>query len=847
MWKGFNRHMRYTNNARQMKTHRFLFLVFFLIFSPLSLRSQEVVHTGDLIIEDFSALFGIPNFTTLTRVTGSVIIRGSALTSAPPLTTIQTIEGNLEVKGLTALPNISDFLPALTNVGGDVIIQNNTVLTRIDGLMALRDIGGSLQIGGVGDDEGNPALEVLVGAVVSGMPSVPAFQALRTLGGSLIIANNGMLDDYPLFDDLPSIGGSLRIQNNAAMSTFPSFNLLTTITTDFHIESMPLPTALPDFASLTSVGGNIVLRNNTALSACCSFLDILNNPSGTVNITGNALGCSSRDEVSNSCYTGGNLNIDNASKVPGNVRLLTRISGNLIISGGSHRSFPDFAALTEVTGNITVQGIHTVSGSTVKPPDGTGGTFAADNIFPELDSVGGDIVFEQNFNIGSLRNVFAKLRHIGGVLRFGREPTSNISYANRRFDALTGFDLLESVKGFALYEDADANDTRLTNIENFPTFPALRRIGSEGIYVRYFALGEMEDAANGVILFPLLERVEGSVQFLDSEEARNLPSFPKLRFIGGNIFLSNLEALTSVTGFNKLRVVGSIQMINSMRSLRTVEGFNVLETAENLSISAFSALRLISGFNNLKSLTEIGSSSGFRMRVTDGGSVTEAIEITGFARLEEVAGQFLITGAFNRVPDFSNLRTVTFLTISNTRLTALPSFNKLRSANRVQILTNSSLTNCCAIKHISVTDLQRPNVQFNNGNGQGCRSENDINTNCRRDIDVPTTIRLNAVAGSSNLYVNVRNNTPWRLVPEAGATWLRNFSVVANNNARNITFDFTQNTGAERMATLTVSNTDTGTPISHTITVIQSAASTRELFTPILFYRLPSISSTRLR
>ena len=85
--------------------------------------------------------------------------------------------------------------------------------------------------------------------------------------------------------------------------------------------------------------------------------------------------------------------------------------------------------------------------------------------------------------------------------------------------------------------------------------------------------------------------------------------------------------------------------------------------------------------------------------------------------------------------------------------------------------------------------------------------------------------------GSSNFHVNsgsnpdrgsFSNNTPWRLVPEAGATWLSNFAPMSANEVRNITFDFTQNTGAERQATLTVSNTDTGSPISHTITVIQS-------------------------
>ena len=589
--------MRYTNNARQMKTHRFLFLAFFLIFSPFSLRGQEVVHEGNLVMEDFITALAIPNLTSITRVTGSVTLRGG-LTPAIPLNALQTIEGNLEINGLTALTELTNFLPALTNVGGDVIIQNNTLLARIDGLMALTDIGGSLQIGGVGDNEGNPALAVLVGAVVAGMPSVPAFDALTTLGGSLTIANNGMLDDYPRFDDLPSITGTLRIQNNAEMSTFPSFNSLTMITADLHFEGMPLPTALPDFASLMSVGGNIVLKDNAALSSCCSFLNILNSASGTVNIAGNASGCATRAEVGNSCYTGGDLNIDNASKVPGNVRLITRITGNLIIRGGSHRSFPDFASLTEVTGSITVQGIHNVSGSRIKPPGGTGGTFPADNIFPELDRVGGDIVFEQNFNIGSFRNIFAKLRRVGGVLRFGREPTSSVSHAHQRFDALTGFDLLESVKGFILFEGAEASDSRLQDIENFPTFPALRRIGSEGIYMRYFALSQMEDADNGIILFPNLERVEGSVQFLDSEEARNLPSFPKLRFIGGRIFLSDLTALTSYIGLNALRLVGSggIVFTNKMESLRSVEGFNSLETAGNIAIGGFAAFRLIRRF-----------------------------------------------------------------------------------------------------------------------------------------------------------------------------------------------------------------------------------------------------------
>ena len=243
------------------------------------------------------------------------------------------------------------------------------------------------------------------------------------------------------------------------------------------------------------------------------------------------------------------------ASVPGNIRFITRISGNLIISGGSHRSFPDFAALREVTGSITVQDIHTVSGSTIAPPASDADLFSADNIFPELDRVGGNIIFERNYNLGSFRNVFAKLRHIGGVLRFGRSPSPGTVHQNRKFNALTGFDLLESMRGFALYEHND-HGSRLTNIANFTTFPSLRRVGSEGIIISDFALNELEDAANGIILFPLLERVEGLIRFKDSERVRSFPSFPKLRFVGGDLIIDTFAELRAVTGFNALRFVG---------------------------------------------------------------------------------------------------------------------------------------------------------------------------------------------------------------------------------------------------------------------------------------------------
>ena len=311
-----------------------------------------------------------------------------------------------------------------------------------------------------------------------------------------------------------------------------------------------------------------------------------------------------------------------------------------------------------------------------------------------------------------------------------------------------------------------------------------------------------------------------------------------------------------ISGFNALRFVGGeIRITTGLDELHTVEGFNALETVTGIDIVGHEPLRLVRGFNSLKTITaDDGRFRAFTIGVS-GLNITQAPrQIEGFESLEFIGGgnsggDMSITRSFDRVPDFDKLTRVGRLTITGTLLTALPSFNKIRAPRANNVATtvqdNSSLTDCCAIRHFAGRKTIRRN-------GVGCGSEEDVLSSCLRHLDVPTTIRLPANAGSSDFYVNtgaidrgVINATPWRLVPEAGATWLSNFSHTADDTNREITFNYAQNTGAERMATITVSNTDAGTAISETITVIQSGANTRELFTPTLIYNLPAESRTR--
>ena len=79
-------------------------------------------------------------------------------------------------------------------------------------------------------------------------------------------------------------------------------------------------------------------------------------------------------------YRGGNLTITTDGDVPSNVAEITTIDGALSISGGISE-FPDFAALGEVRGNLTIEdlGLTTLS-----------------RIFPVLTLVGGTILIWDN-------------------------------------------------------------------------------------------------------------------------------------------------------------------------------------------------------------------------------------------------------------------------------------------------------------------------------------------------------------------------------------------------------------------------------------------------------------------
>ena len=172
-------------------------------------------------------------------LTGTVYIRGPEIISLEGLLPVSAIDGDLIIdqtealETLSGLENItsvsgslhigSDFwyyngnealaslngLNGLVQVGQDLIIADNSILTGLAGLEQLTTVGGDLKIGGPmsGLSGGNPQLT-----------SISSLLYLISIGGDLEIINNASLADCVIdavCDYINYPAGSIVIENNA--------------------------------------------------------------------------------------------------------------------------------------------------------------------------------------------------------------------------------------------------------------------------------------------------------------------------------------------------------------------------------------------------------------------------------------------------------------------------------------------------------------------------------------------------------------------------------------------------------------------------------------------------------
>lgn len=184
------------------------------------------------------------------------------------------IDGFLSIVGFSNVNDLSG-LASLKSITGALTINISSQLISLEGLHNITDVGGDLTI------RANENLENLNG-----------LRGMQNIGASLDISFNQSLNDISALENITALAGYVRVNDNFLLTTLDGLNNLTSI----GVADAPTSAGAPnDPIPNASI---IIVRNNT-LSDCCLLNQIIDLAEGVVDISNNAEGCDSVEEVEN--------------------------------------------------------------------------------------------------------------------------------------------------------------------------------------------------------------------------------------------------------------------------------------------------------------------------------------------------------------------------------------------------------------------------------------------------------------------------------------------------------------------------------------------------------------------
>ncbi len=320
---------------------------------------------SNLQISDNSSLTSLSGLENITSIPGELWISQTPLTNLNGIENVTYIGDNLSIIMNIDLTNLSG-LENLISIGGGFTISDNEVLSSLTGLDNLISVGGYLFI------SGNNALTSLTG-----------LENLTSVGGDLFVGWNDVLNSLAGLDNLTSVEEGVEIYSNVSLNSLDGLEGLTSIGA-LGINDNDVLTDIIGMDNLTSIGGDLWVTANNSLSTCeaewlCGYLS---NPNGSINIFGNAEGCSNPAEVVDACgitpfclpygnyYLHSQADIDDfqsdypdCTELEGNVTItgndITNLNGlSVVTSIGEYLMIKGFSPLYNLTGlnNLTTIG-----------------------------------------------------------------------------------------------------------------------------------------------------------------------------------------------------------------------------------------------------------------------------------------------------------------------------------------------------------------------------------------------------------------------------------------------------------------------------------------------------------
>ena len=607
--------------------------------------------------------------------------------------------------------------------------------------------------------------------------------------GNLIIQQNEQLNNINDLNNLQTIGGYFRVKNNNTLTTLGYFPDLQTIGKYFEVINNEILDTIGIFSTLQIIGEFFWIINNDRLITLGNFPAL--------------------------------QTIGEYFSVNGNDRLTTL------------EVFPSLQTIEEyfsVSNNDTL-------------------TTLGD--FPALQTIGG--YFRVNFNdqLTTLGD-FPALQTIGKYFEI---------ISNNTLTTLRAFSVLQTVGG-------DFNVSNNDQLTTLGDFPALQTIGGYfGVYSndQLTILGD----------FPALQTIGGYFWVTDNDQLTILGDFPDLQTIGGHFRVTDNDQLTTLGDFPALQTIGGYFRVGSNDTLTTLGDFSVLQSIEGYfwvrnndiltTLGNFSILQTIGGYFRVRNndiLTTLGDfldlqTIGGYFRVTDNDQLTT---LGDFPDLQTIGGYFTVNNndTLTTLGNFPVLDSIgeSFLVYENDQLTTLgdfsnlinigvrnnisiPSLDERRDTVSIVVEHNPRLSDCCVLaRFLNQENTRVEGNIFITENAIGCDRDTIQNT-CHTII--VTTNKNHQIA-----YDNIDTLSIGFTVGGVATGWTSTITY-APADASFITLDTnmndnqtgaitlmatpTVNTGVERTATITLTSTGTGAPVTQMIVITQQSPPTIMLST----------------